>query len=173
MILRTTSVAMLASLALTAALTACSSSDSSLTPQTPPNRPTGTSQGSVTSSVDGAPISNAIVIVRSEVGAASGTQDNATFTFGIQTNADGTFVAPKTPVGLLTAIARAPGYQTSSPVQFALATDGTAQFHFVLSPGQGSKPNGEAFDPNTNPDGQIHFPFDYDGNFLSYRPKDN
>lgn len=162
-------------LALASLLAACNSGDSADPISglvNAPNRPTGTLQGRVVSSVDGTPIPNATIVVVSEVGAAGGFADNRDFAFRSLTNLDGHYRALKTPVGLLRVKALAHGFQTSAPVLYALATDGTAAIDFVLSPGEGTKPDGSAFDPNEEGDGRNAFPWNYDGNFFSFRPPD-
>jgi|GEM_PF-3786186 len=172
-----TCVGGLLAIGLAAILTSCggSSSNSLLGgPVNPPERPAGTVQGTVLSKVDGRPIPSATIIVSSEVGPTGGFPDNSDFTYGTLTSVDGVYLAPGTPVGLLTMRAFAKGYRTSAPVQFALAADGSIVQDFELEPGEGSNPDGSAYDPDLdNEDDRIGFPFNYDGNYFSYRPDDD
>jgi len=140
----------------------------------PPNRPAGTVQGTVISSVDNRPIPNATIIVVSDVGPTGGFPDNNKFTFGSLTNVEGVYIAPNTPVGLLTVRAYAKGFRSSTPVQYALAADGKVVLDFTLSPGEAPTSDGSAYDPDKeNKDDRIAFPYNYDGNFFSYRPEDD
>lgn len=167
----------LLAITLAACLTACNGSSSNSLlggPVNPPERPAGTVQGTVLSSVDGRPIPSATIIVSSVVGPTGGFPDNSDFTYGTLTGVDGVYSGANTPVGLLTLRAFAKGYQTSAPVQYALAADGTVTRDFILSPGEGTLPDGSAYDPDTeNEDDRIGFPFNYDGNYFSYRPDDD
>lgn len=170
-----TRVGGLLALALAAILTGCGGGGSNSLlggPVNPPERPAGTVQGTVLSAVDHKPIPDATIVVASEVGATGGFPDNSNFTFGTLTNLDGIYQAPGTPVGLLTMRAFAKGFRQSGPVQYALAADGTVVVDFVLAPGDGSEQDGSAFDPDAdNEDDRTHFPFNYDGNYFSYRPE--
>lgn len=133
-------------------------------------RPVGTVFGTVTSSVDASPISNAEVLVVSTPPAGVGgiTAEGGTLGFRVLTNVDGTYRALNTPIGQLQVVARAPGFRTSAPQFWSLATNGQAPLNFVLSPGSGTTPGGEPLDIGQGDD-QSAFPFNYNGSFFSDR----
>ncbi|MEO7993535.1 MAG: hypothetical protein ABI743_03980, partial [bacterium] len=111
-----------------------------------------------------------IVVTSTPAGVGGVVDDGGVLTFGVRTDLNGHFEGVNTPVGQLKLTAHAPGYQSPVPQFYALATNGVYDTVFVMSPGEGTKPDGSAFEPEANRDDTFSFPFDYDGNFFSKPP---